>query len=165
MLLNYGAVIRHHSWESLGLQGDQTSQSKRKSTVNIHWKDWCWSWSSNTLATWFEKESHWKRPWCWKRLRKRGEGGDRGWDSWMASLTQWTWVWANSGNSEGQGNLACCSSWGHKSQTWVSNWTTTTEPKSYFLLTNKSLKYIINHENSSSNMLKVPYLIMWLNYL
>ena len=40
------------SWESLGLQGDQTSQSSRKSVLNIHWKDWCWSWNSNTLATW-----------------------------------------------------------------------------------------------------------------
>ena len=39
-----------------------------------------------------------KRPWCWERLRAGGEGDDRGWDSWMASLTQWTWVWANSGS-------------------------------------------------------------------
>ena len=39
----------------------------------------------------------WKRPWSWERLRERGEGDDRGWDGWMASLTQWTWVWANSG--------------------------------------------------------------------
>ena len=38
---------------------------------------------------------HWKRPWCWERLRAGGEGDDRGWDSWMASLTQWTWVWVN----------------------------------------------------------------------
>ena len=38
-----------------------------------------------------------KRPWCWERLKAGGEGGDRGWDGWMASLTQWTWVWANSG--------------------------------------------------------------------
>ena len=47
--------------------------------VNIHWKDWCWSWSSNTLATWCEQPTHWKRPWCWGRLRA-GEVGDRGWD-------------------------------------------------------------------------------------
>ena len=40
---------------------------------------------------------HWKRPWCWERLRAGGEGDDRGWDGWMISLTQWTWVWANSG--------------------------------------------------------------------
>ena len=38
-----------------------------------------------------------KRPWCWERLRAGGEGGDRGWDGWMASLTQWTWIWASSG--------------------------------------------------------------------
>ena len=52
-----------------------TSQSERKSTLNIHWKDWCWRWSSNTLATWCEELIHWKRPWCWERsrdLRKRG---------------------------------------------------------------------------------------------
>ena len=50
-----------------------------------------------TLATWCEEVTHLKRPWCWKRL-KVGEGDDRGWDGWMASLTQWTWVWVNSGN-------------------------------------------------------------------
>ena len=63
----------------------------------IHWKDWCWSWSSNTLATWCEELTHWKRPWCWERLKVRGEGDDRGWDGWMASRTRWTWVWVNSG--------------------------------------------------------------------
>ena len=67
-----------------------------KSILNIHWKEWYWSWSSNTWATWHEKPSHWKRPCCWERLRARGEGGDREWDGWMASPTQWTWVWANS---------------------------------------------------------------------
>ena len=60
----------------------------------IHWKDWCWSWRSNTLA-WCEELAHWKSPWCWERL-KAGEGDDTGWDGWMASLTQWTWVWVNS---------------------------------------------------------------------
>ena len=59
-----------------------------------HWKDWCWNWSSNTLATWCKEPTYWKRPWCWGRLRVWGEGGDRGWDSWMASPTEWTWVWA-----------------------------------------------------------------------
>ena len=41
---------------------------------------------------------HWKRPWCWEGLGAEGEGDDRGWDGWMASLTQWTWVWVNSGS-------------------------------------------------------------------
>ena len=44
-----------------------------------------------------EKLTHWKRPWCWERLRAGGDGGDRGWDGWMASSTQWTCVWANAG--------------------------------------------------------------------
>ena len=39
----------------------------------------------------------WKSPWCWERLRAGGEGDDRGWDGWMAPLTQWTWIWASSG--------------------------------------------------------------------
>ena len=39
--------------------------------------------------------THWKRPWCWERLRAGG-GGNRGWDGWMASPTQWTGVWASS---------------------------------------------------------------------
>ena len=59
------------------------------------WKDLCWSWNSNTLATWCKELTHWKRAWCWERLRA-GEGDDRGWDGWMASLTQWTRVWVNS---------------------------------------------------------------------
>ena len=42
----------------------------------------CWSWNSNTLATWCEELTHLKRPWCWERLRE-GEGDDRGWDGWM----------------------------------------------------------------------------------
>ena len=47
-----------------------------------------WGWNSNTLATWCKQLTHWKRPWCWGRLRAGGEGDDRGWDGWMASPTQ-----------------------------------------------------------------------------
>ena len=48
----------------------------------------------NTLATWCEELTHLKRPWCWEQLK--AEGDDKGWDGWMASPTQWTWVWVNS---------------------------------------------------------------------
>ena len=58
----------------------RSSQSSRKSVLNIHWKDCCWSWNSNTLATWCEKLTQWKRPWCWERLRAGGEGDNRRWD-------------------------------------------------------------------------------------
>ena len=67
------------------------------------WKDWCWRWSSNTLATWCQQLTHWKRPWCWEGLRAEGEEGDRGWDSWMTSPSQWTWTWANLGRWWGTG--------------------------------------------------------------
>ena len=69
---------------------------KRKSTLNIHWKDW--HRSSNTLVTWCKEMTHLTRPWWWKRLKAGGEGDDRGWDGWLASPTRWTWVWASSGS-------------------------------------------------------------------
>ena len=80
--------VEEDSWESLGLQGD----------LGVHWKEWCWSWNSSYLATWCEELTHLKRPWCWERLRAGGEGVDRGCDGWTASLTQWAWVWVNSGS-------------------------------------------------------------------
>ena len=66
----------------------------KKSVLNIHWKDWCWSWNSNTLATWYKELTHWKRPWCWERLKAGGEGANRmdetgqedeivGWHHWL----------------------------------------------------------------------------------
>jgi len=85
-------------WESLGLQGDPISPYWRRSVLGVHWKDWCWSCNSNTLATSCKELTHWKRPWCWEGLGAGGEGDDRGWDGWMASPTRWTWVWMNSGS-------------------------------------------------------------------
>ena len=61
-------------------------------------ENWCWSWNSNTLATWCEGLTHLKRLWCWERLKAGGEGDNRGWDGCMASTTQWTWVWVDSGS-------------------------------------------------------------------
>ena len=52
----------------------------------------------NTLATWCKELTHWKRPWCWERLKAGGEGDDRGWYGWTASPALWTWVWASSGS-------------------------------------------------------------------
>ena len=119
ILLNCG--VGEDSWESLELHGDQTSQSWRKSVLNIHWKGWCWSWNFNTLATWCEELTHWKKPWCWERLKAGGEGDNRGWDGWITSLTRWTWVWVG----DGQGSLTCFSLWDLKEldmTEWL-NWT------------------------------------------
>ena len=89
MLLNCG--VGEDCWESLGLQGDPTSPFWR-SALGFLWKKWC----SSTLATSREELTHWKRFWCWEGLWTGGEGEDRGWDGWMASLTRWMWVWVNS---------------------------------------------------------------------
>ena len=70
----------------------------KRSVLSVPWKDWCWSWNSNILATWCKELTHLKRPWCWERLKVEEDGNDRGWDGWMASPTQWTWVWVNSGS-------------------------------------------------------------------
>ena len=53
--------------------------------LNIHWKDWCWSWNSNTLTTSCKELTHCKTPWCQERLKVGGEGENRGWDGWMVS--------------------------------------------------------------------------------
>ena len=83
---------------------------------------------AETLAPWlpeWEKLTHWKRPWCWERLKVRGEGDDRGWDGWMASLTQWTWVWVSSGSWWWRGKPGMLQSMGLQSvdMTEQLNWT------------------------------------------
>ena len=79
------------------------------------------------LATLWEELTHWKRPWCWERLKAGGEGVDSGWDGWMASLTQCTWVWASSGSWWWTGNPGMVQSMGsqgvrHNQETEL-NWT------------------------------------------
>ena len=82
-------------WRRL-LRVPWTARRSSQSILKEISPDWCWSWNSNTLATWCKELTHWKRPWCCERLRAGGEGDDRGRDGWTASLTQWTWVWVNS---------------------------------------------------------------------
>ena len=67
----------------------------------------------------WDEPTHWKRPWCWERRKAGGEGDGRGWDGWMASLTQWTEQ--TPGARGGQGSLACCSPWGHRESEQVND--------------------------------------------
>ena len=112
MLLNCG--VGEDSWESLGLQGNKNRQSTRKLVLNIHWKDWYWNWSSDTLAT------------CAKNLLI-GKDPDAGkdWRQEVKGTTEDEMVgWHDQLNGhefeqaprvgDGQGSLACCNPWGHK---------------------------------------------------
>ena len=97
---------------------------KRNQFWIFFWKDWCWSWSSNTLVTWREKPTLLKDsfPDVGKDWRQKEKGDDRGWDGWMVSLTQWTWVWASSGRwwRIGRGEAWRAAVHGvTKSQTWL----------------------------------------------
>ena len=83
-----------------------------------------WCWNSNTLVPWCKEPTHWKRPWSWERLKVGGERDDRGWDGWMASPTQWTWVWVNSRSWWWTGRPGVLQFHGvTKSWTWLSDWT------------------------------------------
>ena len=86
----------------------------RKPVLNIHWKDWCWSWNSNTLASWCSELARLKGPECWKRLKAGGEGATEdkmvGWLYWLDGQEFEQAL----GVGEGLGSLVCCSPWGHK---------------------------------------------------
>ena len=91
--------------------------------LNILWKTCCWSWSSNTLAIWWEEPTHWKRPWCWKKLEAKGKEGGRDekvrWDHWLNAQESVQ----TPGDSEGQGSQVCGSTWGCKESTqWKKPW-------------------------------------------
>ena len=95
MLLKCG--VGEDSWESLDSKeiqpvhpnGNQSWMSLEGLMLKLN---------INTLATWCKELTHLKRPWYWERLKVGGEGDNRGWHGWMASPTQWTWVWINSGS-------------------------------------------------------------------
>ena len=122
MLLNCG--VREDSWKSLkeitpvNRKGNQswifTGRTDAEAETPVHLK-----------IQYFGHLTHWKRPWCWERLKAGGEADDRGWDGWMASPTQWTWVWVNSGSWWWTGRLACWGPWGHKESDTTEglNWT------------------------------------------
>ena len=123
MLLNCG--VGEDSWESLELQGDKTSQSWKKSVLNIHWKDWCWSWNSNTLAPDVKNWLIWKdlyagKDWMWE---EKGMTEDE-MVGWHHQLNGHEFEWTP-GVGDRQGGLACCSPSGCKESytTEQQNWT------------------------------------------
>ena len=93
------------------------------------------------FGSWCEELTHWKRPWCWERLKAGGEGDDRRWDGWMASLIQWMSVWANSGRWWRPGKPGVLQSMRLQSQTQLPEWTITTN----YLITSQSVQLLIKN--------------------
>ena len=82
--------------------------------IFIHWKDCCCSSSSNTLATWCKQQTHWQRPWCWERLKAKGEGVAED------EMVRWHYQFngheleQTPGESGGQRSVVCYSLWDHR---------------------------------------------------
>ena len=93
---------------------DPTSLSERKSVLNVHWKDWCWSWNSNTLVTWCKEQTHLKRPDVGKDWGQEEKGTmEDEMVGWHHRHNGHGFGWTL-GVGDGQGGLACCSSWGRR---------------------------------------------------
>ena len=108
-----------------GQQGNQTSSSYRKSVLNIHWRDWCWSWNSSILVNGCEGLTHWKSSCCWERLRAEREEDVGGWDGWMSSPMQRSWTSASFRRWWGTERPGMLQSMRSQSWTRLGDWTTT----------------------------------------
>ena len=120
-------------WRRL-LRVPWTARRSNQSILGIHWRDWCWGWDSNTLATWCRELTHLKRPWCWEGLgqEEKGMTADEmgGWRHWHNGHGfGWTL-----GVGDGQGGLACCGSWGCKESDTTErlNWTDVKQKRSIY---------------------------------
>ena len=146
----FWTVVLEKTFESpLDCKEIKPVSPKGKSTLNIHWKDWCWSWSSNTLAIWCEELTHWKRPCCWKILRakRRRKQQDEtvGWHHWLNGHESEQTL----GDGEDREAWHAVVSRVTKSQTWLSDWTTTTRKCE---LSNKETATVIDSPGTKWSM-------------
>ena len=111
--------------------------------IEYHWKDWCWSWNSRTLATWWDEQTHWKRHWCWESLKAGGTGDNRGWDGWHHWLNGHEFE-PTPGDGELQRSLACCSCKESDMAEWLNN--------------NKGIKFTVEDYRSQGLLSLVPTL-------
>ena len=129
MLSNCG--IGEDSWKSLGLQRG-ISQSWRKSAVNTHWRDWWLKLKLQYFGHLMRRASLLEKTLMLERVKAGGKGDDTGWDGWMASSTQWAWVWAFPGDGEGREPWCAVVHGAAKNQTRLSDWTTLSKQWSKF---------------------------------
>ena len=113
--------VGEDSWESLELQGDPSSPFWRRSVLGVHWKDWCWSWNSNTLYSWCKELIIWKDPDAGKDWGQEKGTTDDEMVGWHHQLNGHGFGWTP-GVSDGQGGLACCGSWGRKVSDTIQEW-------------------------------------------
>ena len=103
---------------------------------------------------WCEELTHLRRPYCWERLRAGGQGDNRGWVGWMASPTQWTWVWVDFGSWWWTGRAGMLRFMGSQRvrHDWATelNWTGT-QWELQMLLEKKKLKLVLTRLLSFAN--------------
>ena len=119
-------------------------------------------------STWWEELTHWKRPWCWERLKAGGEGEDRGWDGWMASRTRWAWVWANSGSWWWTGKPGMLQSMGSQRvrHDWATELNSSPKVMQFYLWTKEIATVLLWHYWSISSILlwdqeSLPFVKQW----
>ena len=95
MLLNWG--VGEDSWEPRGLQGELTHLHLKEIGLEYSLEGLMLKLKLQYFGHLMQRTNSFEKTRCWERLRA-GEEDDRGWDGWMASLNQWTWVWASSGS-------------------------------------------------------------------
>ena len=133
--------------------------------------------NSNILATSRRELTHLKRPWCWERLREGGEGDDRWWDGWMASPTQWTWVWVDSGSWWWTGRPSVLEFMGSQivGYDWVTklNWTDSEIWLMWYHIVVLICIYLMNHSDSKHFFMYLSaigmsvflYWVIWVLYM
>ena len=159
--LCFQTVVLEKTWQSLGLQGDEPwiFTGRIDAEAPILWSPDAKNW-------------HWKRPWCWERLKAGGEGDNRGRDGWLALPTQWTWAWANSGSWWWTGKPGMLQSMGSQrvGHDWVTevNWAELSLSALFwfiFLLFNflKGITLWMNQKKNTSIKFEIRYynLIKW----
>ena len=121
--------------------------------------DWCWSWSSNTLSTWCKELTHWKRPWCWERLKREEKRTAEDEMVWWHHRLEWHEFEQAPGVGDGQGGLACCSPRGCKeldSTEWTDLNIIVKTTKLNFFYMCPLPKYLSSQSNTSVTLWRKP---------